>query len=143
MFEARSQLGINENWENYLEQPNLKEVTQCLVEQKNKIKELTKTLQALQGRQVDVDSLIEQAHPLSSGKLVCVNLDIEDRRVLLDITDKIKSKIKSGIILIVGRGEKGNPVLITVSKDLSDKYRANEILKEVSAVLGGRGGGKT
>lgn len=61
---------------------------------------------------------------------------------LRDAADKFRDKIKSGI-LVLGSGSDGKAMLITiVTKDLTGKYHAGNIIKQVSAIVGGGGGGR-
>ena len=70
-----------------------------------------------------------------------VNLDsAKDLRVMLD---SLKSQIKSGVIVLGAEAPDGAAMLICgVTKDLTDKYHAGEIIKELSAMVGGKGGGR-
>jgi alanyl-tRNA synthetase len=70
-----------------------------------------------------------------------VNADSpKDLRVMLD---NLKDQIKSGVILLGAEAADGKVMLICgVTKDLTDKYHAGEIIKELSAKVGGTGGGR-
>jgi alanyl-tRNA synthetase len=57
--------------------------------------------------------------------------------------DNLKDQIKSGVILLGAEAADGKVMLICgVTKDLTDKYHAGEIIKELSAKVGGTGGGR-
>ena len=64
----------------------------------------------------------------------------KDLRVMLD---NLKSQIKSGVIVLGAEAADGKAMLICgVTEDLTDKYHAGAIIKELSAMLGGKGGGR-
>lgn len=56
--------------------------------------------------------------------------------------DKAKGKLKSGVIVF---GMKNGPkvqLIAGVTKDLTDKFHAGNIVREVAIICGGKGGGK-
>jgi len=110
------------------------------------IKALERKIQSAQSGQVDIDSLVRDAKEFvakgKSGKLVFADLPLEDRKVLSEISDKLRDKLQSGVIVIVGQGEKSHPVVVSVSKNLVPDINAGKILGEVAATMGGKGGGR-
>lgn len=59
-----------------------------------------------------------------------------------DLTDKIKQKIKSGIVLLGSvAGEKAY-LVVGVTKDLTARLSAAEIIKKTAPLIGGGGGGR-
>jgi len=70
-----------------------------------------------------------------------VNADSpKDLRVMLD---NLRDQIKSGVIVLGAEAEDGKAMLICgVSDDLTDRFHAGEIIKILSAKVGGTGGGR-
>jgi alanyl-tRNA synthetase len=70
-----------------------------------------------------------------------VNVDsAKDLRVMLD---NLKSQIKSGVIVLGAQAADGKAMLICgVTKDLTDRFHAGEIIKTLSGMVGGTGGGR-
>ena len=57
--------------------------------------------------------------------------------------DDVRSKLPSGVACLAGAGEDGKVALILyVSKDLHAKFTAQSLIKDVSALVGGSGGGR-
>lgn len=57
------------------------------------------------------------------------------------LVDEAKSKIGSGIVVFVGTDGGKAGVAIGVTKDLTDKFSAVELVKSAAAAIGGQGGG--
>ena len=57
------------------------------------------------------------------------------------LLDKLKIEIKSGIIILFGVHEKNISIVVGVTEDLLSKINAVDIVKKVSEILGGKGGG--
>jgi alanyl-tRNA synthetase len=56
--------------------------------------------------------------------------------------DKIRDKLGSGIVVLGGEYQGKAALLAMVTKDLTGTYKAGNIIKEVSALVGGSGGGR-
>ncbi len=74
--------------------------------------------------------------------LILADVPLDDRQVLAEVTDHLKNKIQSGIVVVVGQGEGSHPVIVSVSKDITGEFAAGNVLKEVAAIMGGKGGGR-
>ncbi|MCB9026937.1 MAG: alanine--tRNA ligase [Bdellovibrionaceae bacterium] len=142
---AREKVGFKGNWENYLFEEQ-KTISDFIDNQREDIKNLTKELQETKGRQINIDLLIANAkdfvHQGFKAKLVTADIPVDDPKVLSELTDKIRDKIQSGVVIVVGEGESSHPIVVSVSKNLVGPYKAGEILKQVAKDLGGKGGGR-
>jgi len=114
---------------------------------KEQIKHMEKEMKKLQGGQVNVDELAAKALSFktksgNAAKLVLADLALDDRQVLAEVTDHLKNKIQNGVVVVVGQGEGSHPIIVSVSKDITGETKAGDLLKEVAAVMGGKGGGR-
>lgn len=114
---------------------------------KDQVKQLEKEMKKLQGGQVNVDDLAAKALTFktkagASAKLVLADVPLDDRQVLAEVTDHLKNKIQSGIVVVVGQGEGSHPIIVSVSKEISTETKAGDLLKEVAGIMGGKGGGR-
>ncbi|MGZ3782796.1 MAG: alanine--tRNA ligase [Pseudobdellovibrionaceae bacterium] len=114
---------------------------------KDQIKQLEREMKKLQGGQVNVDELAANALNFktkagANAKLVLADVALDDRQVLAEVTDHLKNKIQNGVVVVVGHGEGSNPIIVSVSKDISTETKAGDLLKEIASVMGGKGGGR-
>ncbi|MCB0356485.1 MAG: alanine--tRNA ligase, partial [Bdellovibrionales bacterium] len=142
---AREHIGYRGGWENYLYQEQ-KSVSEYIDQQREELKHLQKELQKAKGQQINIDDFIAQAvefiHEGRPAKLVTADVPMDDRKVLSEITDKIRDKIQHGVVIVVGEGDSSHPIVVSVSKNLVGPYKAGEILQKVAQDLGGKGGGR-
>ena len=121
-------------------------LTAWIESKKNEIKTLEKEFKKAQSGSIDIDQLVSTAKTFTSkqgpAKAVFANLDLDDRDVLSQVTDSLKNKIQRGVVIVLGRGESTHPLIVSVSKDLNPDVAAGSLLKEISAVMGGKGGGR-
>lgn len=87
----------------------------------------------------DIESEVEDINGI---KLLVHKFDNEDLDTLRNFENRIKDKYKD--LIIVFATVKDNKIIFTasVSDSLTDKYNAGKIVKEVSKITGGNGGGK-
>ena len=93
-----------------------------------------------------MNPFLDKAHLFNcegvTGKLVLANLDVDDRQVLRDISDQLRDKLDSGVLVVVGKGAESHPIIVNVSRDLTKSIHARKLLKEMMAQTGGKGGGR-
>jgi alanyl-tRNA synthetase len=61
---------------------------------------------------------------------------------LRDLADKFKEKLKTGIVVLGSSADSKALLIVVVTKDLTDRFHAGKIVKEVASVVGGGGGGR-
>ncbi len=141
---ARNAASQNESWTTILEGKT--EPANWIENAKTEIKNLEKEIRKLQGGSVSVDALIQSAHQFSAkgsdSQLILADLEVEDREVLAQVTDQLKNKISSGVVIVVGRGQDSHPLIVSVTKNLNPEISAGSLLKELAAAMGGKGGGR-
>jgi alanyl-tRNA synthetase len=108
------------------------------------IRDLDKELNALKGRLASAqgDELLGQAVDVNGVFVLAAKLDGADAKALRETMDKLKSKLKSAVI-VLGAGE-GDKVHIAagVTPDAVGKVKAGELVNMVALQVGGKGGGK-
>ncbi len=108
------------------------------------MKELERSIERLKGRTAsDVSAVIlEKARDVAGIKVVASRLDGIEPKDLRVTADNVRDGIGSGILLLASVKDGQASLVAMVTKDLTDRYNAGNILKEVAAAAGGRGGGK-
>lgn len=109
---------------------------------KDEKKQLRKEIQGLKGSKIDADELLKSATSIAGGQYLFADVAMDDRELLSQLADKLIAKMKSGVVILLGEGDPTSPLLVSVSKDLSGKFKAGAILGEVAAAMGGKGGGR-
>jgi alanyl-tRNA synthetase len=107
-----------------------------LKEQDAKIKELNVKIATGSG------ASDEEEITLKSFKAVIKRVAAEDISQLREVGDKIKERVKSGVIFLAAPGGDKSTFMIMLTNDLSRKLDAGAIMKTILAEIGGRGGGK-
>ncbi len=115
-------------------------VEQLVVKSKQQDREIDKLKAKLSSSQgTDLLSQIEQVGEI---KLLAVKVEGVDAKGLRILADQLKDKLGSGIIVLAAEVD-GKVSLITgVTKDLTKKYHAGNLMKALAERLDGRGGGR-
>jgi alanyl-tRNA synthetase len=75
-------------------------------------------------------------------KVLAVRLDGADAKSLRDTADQLKDKLASGVVVLAAvEGDKVS-LVASITKDLTGKLKAGDIITPVAELVGGRGGGR-
>ena len=75
-------------------------------------------------------------------KVLSKRVAVETPAALRDLADRLKEKLKSGIVVLGSVVGAKALLIVVVSKDLTDQYHAGNIVKQISVIVGGGGGGR-
>jgi alanyl-tRNA synthetase len=107
-------------------------------------KEKEREIESLKGRLFSEKStdLLKDQREIQGVLVVAKELEADTPKELREAVDRIKDKMGSGIVLL-GATAKGKAMLIcAVTKDLTDRFNAGQIIRELSGIVGGKGGGR-
>jgi alanyl-tRNA synthetase len=109
-----------------------------------RIRELERELEQLSKKAAAAKSneLAQGAREVNGVKVLAARHDNGDPESLRELADKLRDQLKSGIVVLGGEKDGKATLLVAVTPDLSKKYKAGDLVKELSKTLGGRGGGK-
>ncbi len=107
-------------------------------------KELERELESYQARwsNQEISNLLSLVREVKGVKVLSVRLDGKDAKRLREYVDQLKTKIGSGILLLGSRNEGKVSLLMGITDDLTQRFKANELIKKVASIVGGTGGGR-
>ncbi|MDL2285808.1 alanine--tRNA ligase [Desulfococcaceae bacterium OttesenSCG-928-F15] len=103
-----------------------------------------KTIEALKAKMAEMSAgdITEGLREIKGVKVLAKKVSIDNPASLRDLADRMKDKIGSGIVLL-GTESDGKVLLIAVvTKDLTSRFHAGNIVKEAAMKVGGGGGGR-
>ncbi len=86
--------------------------------------------------------MMQQVREVGGVKVLALRRDIDDLKSLRDFSDQVKNKLGSGVSVIGSAAEGKATLIVRVSKDLTPRFDAGKLAKELAAMVGGSGGGK-
>jgi alanyl-tRNA synthetase len=90
----------------------------------------------------ELSDLLPFVREIKGVKVLSAKVDGKDVKQLREFVDQLKVKIGSGIILLGGQSQNKVSLLMGVTSDLTQRYRANELIKKIALHVGGTGGGR-
>ena len=119
----------------------IEKINAILADNKAQAKEISDLKAKLAAYQAE--ELLDQAITLANGaKLLILRMDNSESKAMVELTEKIKDKLGSGIVVIgAANGERVN-LVVGVTKDLTSQYKAGDLVGKLSAIVGGKGGGR-
>jgi len=107
-------------------------------------RDLEKEIDTLKGKLAAKDSsdLLDKIKEINGIRLLATSVDVPDVKTLRDFGDKLRDRIPSGVMLLGSRVGDKAMLLCMVTKDLTNRYNAGEIIREIAPIVGGSGGGR-
>ena len=108
-------------------------------EAQREIDRLNKSL--MKGGSGDLSS---SAREIDGTHVLGAKVDIGDAGTLREMADQLRDKLAPAVVLLGAPSKDGKKALLvcSVSKGLTDRYRAGDIVKAAASVVGGSGGGR-
>ncbi len=91
----------------------------------------------------NLDSLIQAAQTVGEVKVIASQIPLDSAKTMREVGDKVRDKMGSGVAVLGGILNDKVSLLAIVSKDLTKKIQAGNIIREVAAKVGGGGGGRS
>lgn len=107
-------------------------------------RELERRIEKMQREQAQSQSgdLLAQAREQGGVKVLATRVDGLDDKALRELADQLKAKLGSGVVAL-GAAHDGKVSLIAaVSKDLTKRFHAGNLIKQIAPLVGGNGGGR-
>jgi alanyl-tRNA synthetase len=107
-------------------------------------KDLEKEVEVLQGRLASAQAgdLLDQVRRVDGVPVLALQVQAADPKGLREFAVKLANRLKSGIVVLGAAAQDKAMLIALVSQDLTKRFPAGEIIKELAPLVGGSGGGK-
>ena len=107
-------------------------------------REQQKELERLKAKLATAGSrdLMSEVEEINGVKVLAVQIEGADAKALRDSMDQLKNKLGSGVLLLASAEGDKVALVAGVTKDLTSRFKAGEIMKQAAAAVGGKGGGR-
>jgi len=86
--------------------------------------------------------LVAQAVDVNGIKVLATRLKGMDAKGLRDTLDRLKDKLGSAVVVLATESDGKVSLIAGITKDLTDRMQAGDLVKAAAAKVGGRGGGR-
>jgi len=80
--------------------------------------------------------------PIGDATLVARRVSGLDKGALRALADSLRDRIKRGVVVLAADSDGKVQFLVSVTKDLTDRIKAGQLVKELAPIVGGSGGGR-
>ncbi len=110
----------------------------------SRVKELEKDVGQLNARLSlsNLDSLLAGGKTVGGVRVVSIQVPLDSAKTMREVGDKVRDKLGSGVAVLGGILSDKVSLLAIVTKDLTGRIQAGNIIKEVAGKVGGGGGGR-
>ncbi len=120
---------------------DLPERIEKLTAQQRKLEREIEALKASMAAKKSAD-LLDGARDVGGVKVLVTKVEVDNPKSLREMNDRFKERMKSGVVVLgAAQGDKVF-LLAGVTPDLSKSIHAGNLIKEISGVVGGSGGGR-
>jgi alanyl-tRNA synthetase len=112
-----------------------------LVEERKALEREIEKLRAAQRGATSSDLTID-AKEVAGIHVIAAQVDGVDAKDLRTMVDDLRAKLGSGVVLLAVEQKGRLSLALGVTKDLTARYRAGDLVREVASVVGGKGGGR-
>lgn len=107
-------------------------------------RELEKEIERLKGKSKALSALklAEEARVINGVNVIAARVEAADPKELRDMADALRAKLGSGIVMLASPVDGKALLLAAVTKDLTGRFNAGEVVKRLAPVVGGKGGGR-
>ncbi len=120
---------------------NVTEKTSQLVQRSRQLEKELETLKSKLASSAGSD-LASTAQDISGIKVLATKLDGADTKSLRDTVDQLKNKLGTAAVILASVEDNKITLIAGVSKDITDKIRAGDLVGHVATQVGGKGGGR-
>jgi alanyl-tRNA synthetase len=108
------------------------------------LKEREREVETLKARLAGAGSrdLLAEAVEVAGVKVLAAQVEADDPKALREVADGLRDRIGSGIV-VLGAAAGGKAMLLAlVTKDLTNRVKAGDLVKALAPMVGGSGGGR-
>jgi alanyl-tRNA synthetase len=107
-------------------------------------RELEREIERLRGQfgKNQIPDLLAKRQEVDGIRVLITQVDGVDAKQLRELADQLREQMGSGVVFLASRGKDNVALVSSVTSDLTRRYHAGNIVKEVAPIVGGGGGGR-
>jgi alanyl-tRNA synthetase len=107
-------------------------------------RDLEKEIEKLRGQyeRDQIPTLLAKRQSVDGAQALISRVEGLDSKQLRDLADQLKERLGAGVVVLASGSGANVSLVAAVSKELTKRYHAGNIIKELAAMVGGGGGGR-
>lgn len=107
-------------------------------------RQLEREIESLKGRLIagQAANILDSVREINGARVLSAVVDESDPKSLRSYGDSLRERLGSGIVVIGAKTAEGAQLICMVTPDLTKRFSAGAIIKQIAPLIDGRGGGK-
>jgi alanyl-tRNA synthetase len=89
-----------------------------------------------------IDDMLRSARDIPGGRALAVKVSVGDPATMREVAERLRDKLGEAVVLVGAASKDKATLVLVVSRGLTDRYKAGELVKGVAQMVGGAGGGR-
>jgi alanyl-tRNA synthetase len=89
-----------------------------------------------------IDTMLRSARDVSGVKVLSVRTEVTDRGALRELAEQLRDKLGESVVAVGSVADDKAQLVLTVSKALSGRFKAGDLIRPLASIVGGSGGGR-
>jgi alanyl-tRNA synthetase len=89
-----------------------------------------------------IEGLLSGAREVSGVKVLGARTELTDRGALRELAEKLRDRLGESVVLLGSEADGKAQLVLTVSKGISARYKAGDLIRDIALIVGGTGGGR-
>jgi alanyl-tRNA synthetase len=85
---------------------------------------------------------VDESVTIGDIKMVAKRVSGLDKNALRGLSDSLRDRIGRGVVVLAAEQDGKVSLLVSVTKDVTDRVKAGQLVKELAPMVGGGGGGR-
>ena len=90
----------------------------------------------------DLDAVLQGAVEVGGVKVLAAEIPLDSPKTLREVGDRVRDNMGTGVAVLGGEANGKVALLAIVSKDLTTRIKAGDVVGRVAQIVGGKGGGR-
>ncbi|MFQ5929868.1 MAG: alanine--tRNA ligase, partial [Acidobacteriota bacterium] len=86
--------------------------------------------------------VLEQAREIKGVRVLSKEVENLDRNALRQLADRLKNQLKTGVVVLGTPADGKVSLVVMVTRDLTDRISATDLIRKIAPLVDGSGGGK-
>jgi alanyl-tRNA synthetase len=88
------------------------------------------------------DGAADEAVAVGDARMITRRVSGLDKSALRGLADSLRDRVGRGVVVVAAESDGKVQLLVSVTKDLTDRIKAGQLVKELAPIVGGGGGGR-
>ena len=110
----------------------------------DRVRDLEREITSLRGQMAggSARDILAAAREVKGVKVLATRVPAQDPKALREFADGLRDRMGSGVLALGAEADGRALILVAVTRDLTERVRAGDLIRPLAEAVGGKGGGR-